>query len=769
VNDLESTIKTTHKINDNIRTRFEESKRVLSFDEYLALVVEDPYKYLRDSAHYVLDAIESFGNYDVSIRGQIQRRYKLFDQEFTISKTPVVGQEKVQNQFTQVLTSFVRSGKTNKLVVLHGPNGSAKSSFVRALFEGLENYSHTADGHIFHFSWIFPVESFEKTGMGISTKREAESTVAGANQSYAKLDPQKVGAVVRSELHENPIFLIPKSERRSLFQDWLSKCKSPKTKENLLSLQDTFLNGELSHKNALIFEALLNDYNGDFRKILRHVRVERLYLSKRFRKGIVSVEPQFGVDASIRQVTLDRSMANLPPALQSLNLFQLEGDLVDGNRGLIEFNDFLKRPLEHFKYLLGTCETGTVNLSHVVAFLDTLFIATTDERHLEAFREHPEYPSFKSRLEFIKVPYLLRWSEEEKIYSETAKRAVGPKELMPHTTRVLALWAVLSRLKKPLLKNKSTTLTRILENMPPLAKARLYDSGEIPEKLTDEERRELRSHLEELIDEQQSQPYYEGLLGPSARELKAVIQSAAQNDQFLTLGPTSIFSELRKIVKRPMDFEYLRLEPNHGYHAFEELIDVVNQEWLNWVDREMRLCLELQNDAQFIENLNKYMNHVTHHIRSEKVKNRITGKNEDPDQDLMIDFENQVGASGDIEEFRKNLISRLGAWSIENSSFDKSKGLPFETIFPDLLEKLHKKHHDAQVAKIRTMGEVLIDSNAFATIDKSAGRPNDTDTLSESKQMALKVYEGLQKKFGYGKLGAKEALVALMKARYINA
>ncbi len=767
MSDLETTIKLTQKINDNIRTRFEESKRVLSFDEYLSLVSQDPYSYLRDSAHYVLDGLNYFGTYNVLIRGQNQNRFKLFDQEFTRSGVKVIGQEKVQNQFKQVLTGFVRSGKSNKLIVLHGPNGSAKSSFVKALIEGLENYSQTSEGRIFHFSWIFPVESFEKTGMGIAAKRDSEPLSTSAQSSYAKLDPQKVGAVVRSELHENPLFLVPKPERKAMFADWMSKCKTAEQKEKLKSVEDNFLNGELSHKNALIFEALLNDYNGDFRKILKHVRIERLYLSKRFRKGLVTVEPQFGVDANIRQVTLDRSMANLPPALQSLNLFQLEGDLVDGNRGLVEYNDFLKRPLEHFKYLLGTCETGTVNLSHVVAFLDTLFLATTDERHLEAFREHPEYPSFKSRLEFIKVPYLLRCSEEEQVYQETATRAAGEKELMPHTTQVVALWAVLSRLKKPLLKNKNAVLTRILENLTPLAKARLYDSAELPEKLTDEERKELKGHLEELIEEQQSQPYYEGMLGPSARELKGVIQSAAQNAQFVTLGPNAIFAELKKIVKRPMDFEYLRLEPNHGFHAFEDLIEIVNQEWLNWVDKEMRLCLELQNDALFIETLNKYMTHVTHHIRQEKIKNRITGKNENPDQDLMIEFENQVGASGDIEEFRKNLISRLGAWSIENSNYDKSKGLPYSVIFPDLLEKQHKKHHDAQISRIKAMGEVLIDSNSFATIDKQS--PSQIETLSESKQMALKAYQGLQNKYGYGKIGAKEALVALMKARYVNA
>ena len=747
------------RIKDTLKTRFEQSKRVLSFEEFFQLASQNPYLVLRDSSHYLLDCINHYGTSEVSVRGKSFKRFRIFDRPFNEQGLPVIGQETAQNRFVQILTGFVRSGQSNKLTVLHGPNGSAKSTFVRGLFEGLENYSATEEGWIFQFSWVFPHDSYEKSTLGIGSKRESGEA---AETSYAKLDQAKIGAIVRSELHENPIFLFPKEARREIIEEWLSKTKDPEHRKQIELTRDSFLKGELSHKNALIFEALMSDYGGDFKKVLRHVRVERLYLSRRFRRGLVTVEPQFGVDASIRQVTLDRSMANLPPALQSLNLFQLEGDLIDGNRGGIEYNDFLKRPIEHFKYLLGTCETGTVNLAHVVAYFDAVFLATTDERHLEAFREHPEYGSFKARLEFIKVPYLLRVSDEERIYTDSARTAAGPKELMPHTARTLALWAILTRLKRPLLKNKNSTLTRVLENLTPLAKAKLYDTGELPEKLSDEERRDLKGHLEDLIEEQQSQPYYEGLLGASARELKAVLQAASQNEQFPTLGPNAVFAELRKLVKRPMDFEYLRLEPNHGYHAFEDMIDTVHGEWLTWVDREMRIALDMHDDRQFLETLSRYTTHITHQIRGERIKNRITGQNEVADQSLMKEFEEFVGLTGDAEEFRKNLISRLGAWTIENPERDVNKVLPYDLIFPDLMDKLRNKHHEQQVAKIRAMGEFLIDINALSS-DTSKQK-----SLSESAEMAIKAYRGLQEKFGYGPAGAKEALVDLIKARYVS-
>ncbi|NCN28706.1 serine protein kinase PrkA, partial [bacterium] len=598
---------TIDSIQGRIKERFSHSKRLLTFDEYLDLVEKDPARHLRASYHYLLDAIQHYGHYPKQERGREVKRYKIFDQEDFLSPQPLVGQELLQNRFVEILTGFVRSGKSDKLITLYGPNGSSKSSFVKTLFEGLEKYSATDNGILFTFSWIFPEESIQKGKLGIGAPREG----VDPSESFAKLEQDKIGAIVRSELHENPLFLIPK-EDRAIFFDGLFEKADGKDLERREKYKRNFLEAEVSHKNSLIFEALLNEYQGDYRKVMRHVRVERLYLSRSIRNGLVMIEPKFSVDANIRQVTLDRSMANLPPALQSLNLFQLEGDLVDGNRGIVEYSDFLKRPVESFKYLLNTCESKNVNLGNVVVSLDTVFMGTTNDRQLEAFREHPEFYSFKSRLELVRVPYLLRFSDEEKIYEQTARDVCADKELMPFTCRALALWAVLTRLKKPLTKNKSSVLVKILENLTPLEKAKLYDSGDTPERLNDEERRELGGHIEELANEHGNHVYYEGLLGASARELKVVLQTAAQNSNFKTLGPNVILNELRKLVKRVSDYDYLRQEPvPGGYHDFEAFIDIVSVEWLDWVDSQMRKVISLHSDIQIEDSFASYIKQVT--------------------------------------------------------------------------------------------------------------------------------------------------------------
>ena len=72
----------------------------------------------------------------------------------------------VQNETYQVLRSFVRDGRPNKLILLHGPNGSAKSTFIRCLGRALEHYSTLDEGALYRFSWIFPAQKSTRGGIG---------------------------------------------------------------------------------------------------------------------------------------------------------------------------------------------------------------------------------------------------------------------------------------------------------------------------------------------------------------------------------------------------------------------------------------------------------------------------------------------------------------------------------------------------------------------------------------------------------------------------
>jgi serine protein kinase len=137
------------EIDQRLRRAFEAERRVLSFAEYLELVESDPEKHTRDASQYLLDMIRSFGSYSIERPAGPLTRYRVFDQEFLGAdavRENLIGHEEVQGELVRSLHNFVRIGRASRLLLLHGPNGSAKSTLAACLMRGLEHYSMTTRG-----------------------------------------------------------------------------------------------------------------------------------------------------------------------------------------------------------------------------------------------------------------------------------------------------------------------------------------------------------------------------------------------------------------------------------------------------------------------------------------------------------------------------------------------------------------------------------------------------------------------------------------------
>ncbi|NDG85161.1 MAG: serine protein kinase PrkA, partial [Proteobacteria bacterium] len=447
-------------------------------------------------------------------------------------------------------------------------------------------------------------------------------------------------------------------------------------------------------------------------------------------------------------------LSQLPASLLGLNLFSVTGDLADSNRGMIDFNDLLKRPIDSFKYLLTATETSKVTVGHSILHLDTLLIGSSNELQLDAFKEYPDFSSFKGRIELVKVPYLLKVSQEREIYDTLLKSIAGEKSVTPHTGWCIAQWAVLTRLKKPHHDRYSAELVSVIEKLTPLDKMKLYESGEMPERLTNEERKHLKASLHKLEDEYANVLYYEGRTGASARELKSVLIDAAQTQDFKTLSPLSVLQELKKFVKRTTEYEFLRQDPVDGYHDHEKFIDTVTQEYAIVIDREVRECLGLYDTRQWGDFMKKYITHLSSLLKKEKIKNSITGAYEDPDAALIAEFETIVGAPGDQEQktqFRQNLITQIGAWVLDHPK----EPVEYFKVFPELKAKMEKHFYESQKALLQKMNLAL---KHFGT--------DYHDPNSEGAKLAQLTLENMQKKFGYTVDGAKEVIGFLMTRRY---
>src|ERR1043165_1694145 len=153
-------------LHEAVREDFTRNRRVMSFSEYLALAFAEPTRQLRSSTQYIVDCFDHYGSEKVKYPWGEVTRFKLFDAPWDNGEDRLFGQEQVQNTTYRILRTFVQDGRPNKLILLHGPNGSAKSTFIRCLGRGLEHYSTLDEGALYRFSWIFPAQKHTRSGIG---------------------------------------------------------------------------------------------------------------------------------------------------------------------------------------------------------------------------------------------------------------------------------------------------------------------------------------------------------------------------------------------------------------------------------------------------------------------------------------------------------------------------------------------------------------------------------------------------------------------------
>jgi len=158
-------------VNDQSLSTFRNQKRILSFQQYLDAFCLKPMQLGRNAPQYVFDVFKHFGTRKVNGIGGKYTRFSLFDAPWDNGRGALEGQEAIQLELVRHIRRFAVSGACDKLVLLHGPNGSAKSTVMNLLFRALEHYSTLEDGALFRFNWIF-TEKGEGKGMGFNAKTD---------------------------------------------------------------------------------------------------------------------------------------------------------------------------------------------------------------------------------------------------------------------------------------------------------------------------------------------------------------------------------------------------------------------------------------------------------------------------------------------------------------------------------------------------------------------------------------------------------------------
>ncbi len=763
------------KLTEGIARHFQTGRRLLSFQEYLELFATNPVRHGRDAARYVRDMFDHYGTYPIKRPWGEVTRYRLFDLPWepepkrpsngngeakaAAARAPyhgrdaaLVGHEELQGEIYRVLANFVQEGRPNRLVLMHGPNGSAKSTIAGCILRALEHYSMLDEGALYRFHWVFPSHKTTRGSIGFG----GEGGTAAPGESYAHLSDAQIDARLFIELRDHPLFLIPVPERRALIErlyDDAGITEPP---------PDWLMSGRLSHKNQQIAEALLVSYGGSFSEVLRHVQVERWFMSRRYRIGAVTIGPSLSVDANERQITVDRSLAALPASLQATTLFEVFGELVEAAGGVLEFSDILKRPLDTFRYLQLTLETGEVNLPQQTVQTNVVMIGSANEVHLNAFREHPEFPSFRGRFEMLRAPYLRSYVDEQHIYDAQIAPFMS-RHVAPHSTRVAAQFAILTRMRQPEAKRYPESLAPIVSSLTAVEKMELYATGTPPERLDTDAQKLLHANIRALYHETDASVDFEGRSGVSPREIRTLLLDAAQSRDYGCLSPFAVLTELDELCKRTSEYDWLKeRQLAGGYHDHKLFREVVRARLLDTLEEEMRTASGLVDETRYGELFDRYIQHVGAWVKGEKIRNPHTGDFENADERMMREVEGLLGVRAKQDEHRRGLISMIAAWAIYHPGEKVVNAVVFPQHIKKLREAVFTDRRKAVAHLCRDLVGLLRDR---VGPEKKTEEPVLAGLRDEQRKNALAALERL-KGMGYCESCALDAGSALLRARF---
>ncbi|MEJ2720403.1 MAG: serine protein kinase, partial [bacterium] len=342
-----------------------------TFEEYLGIVMGDS-RVCRTAFQRIYDMILSYGVEEYTEYKKKVVKYKFFEDIEWGGVDAVYGLDLSLMRLVNIFKSAAqRYGTERRILLLHGPVGSAKSTIVRLLKKGLETYSGTRDGRVYTFGWLD-----EKSG----TER-----------------------FIDCPMHEEPLHLVPEELRPDI--------EAKLNEGNKDQLHQIHVEGELCPSCRYQFSELLSRYNGDWTKVIDHVQVRRLILSEKDRIGIGTFQPKDEKNQDSTELTGDINYRKIAEfgSDSDPRAFNFDGEFNIANRGLIEFIEVLKLDVAFLYDLLGASQEHKIKPKKFSQTdIDEVIIGHTNEPEYRKLQNNEFMEALRDRTVKIDIPYNTR-------------------------------------------------------------------------------------------------------------------------------------------------------------------------------------------------------------------------------------------------------------------------------------------------------------------------------------------------------------------------
>ncbi|MBX5484757.1 MAG: serine protein kinase [Myxococcaceae bacterium] len=635
------------------KKQYEELNWEGSFEEYLQIVEQNP-RVTRTAYQRLYDMILSHGKTEYIDNKKKLIRYHFFSDEKFGGKDAVYGLDvplmKLVNVFKAAAQGY---GTEKRVILLHGPVGSSKSTIARLLKKGLEDYSKTPEGAAYTFSWIL-----EKKGE----------------------DGQTVKEKMKCPMNEEPLNLVPREWRPRVFAELAPPEKGFTIPEGT----------ELCPACRFVFRDLMQQYGGDFEKVVaNHVRVNRLVFSEKDRVGIGTFQPKDEKNQDSTELTGDINYRKIAEygSDSDPRAFNFDGEFNIANRGIIEFVEVLKLDVAFLYDLLGASQEHKIKPKKFPQTdIDEVIIGHTNEPEYKKLENNEFMEALRDRTVKIDIPYITKLSEEVKIYEKDFNaKSIRGKHIAPHTLEMAAMWAVLTRLEEP--KKHNLTL---------LQKLKLYNGKTLP------------NFTEDNIKELRKEAVREGLEGISPRYIQDKISNALVSDKGEgCINPFLVLNELEAGLKG-----HSLISSEDARKRYRELLTCVKQEYEDIVKNEVQRAISADEDA--ISKLcGNYIDNIKAYTQKEKVKNKYTGLYEEPDERLMRAIEEKIDVPETRkDDFRREIMNYIGALAVEGKSFNYRTN---ERLHKALELKLFEDQKDS--IKLKNLVSSVVDKDTQEKID----------------------------------------------------
>lgn len=639
-------------VNENLNPdQFREQHWEGSFQEYLELVTGNP-RIARNAFQRVYDMITHFGCERYTRLREELVRYKFFSDPIDDGTDAIFGLDRALMNLVDFFKSASHQyGTERRILLLHGPVGSSKSTIARLLKKGLEYYSKLDEGACYTFSWHVPDE-----------------------------DGKTV--VHPCPMHEDPIKLVPPEARRAVLA---------KINEGLDEGSQIRIDGALDPFCRKMFDDLLIMYEGDWRKVIEHVRVRRLILSEKDRIGIGTFQPKDEKNQDSTELTGDINYRKIAEygSDSDPRAFNFDGELNIANRGLIEFIEVLKLDVAFLYDLLGASQEHVIKPKKFAqTHIDEVIVGHTNEPEYKKLQSNELMEAFRDRTIKIDVPYNIKLTDEIAIYEKDFnKERIRGIHIAPHTIEMAAMWAVLTRIEEP--KKPGLTL---------MQKLKLYNGKSIP------------NFTEDSVRELHEEAPREGMLGISPRYIQDKLSNSLVSDQAIQekcINPFMVLNELEGGMAH-----HSLITDEELKNRYRELLGLVREEYEDILKSEVQRAISADEDAiarlcsNYIENVRAYTQH-------EKVRNKYTGRDEEPDERLMRSIEEKIDIpESRKDDFRQEIMNYIGALSLDGKKFEYHTNA---RLHKALELKLFEDQRDT--IKLKNVVSGVVDDETQAKID----------------------------------------------------